>query len=135
MTFEISCLLLAHLLQVGQFFIMALAVNLQVGIDTTTGPRDTPMTVTGIAGRLKRAFQNHFESLLSFSVGVIALALTGAASTWLTQALCVAYLVGRVLFIPAYAFAWQYWRSAFWGIAFFSAAGLIVIVLGQVLAG
>ncbi len=68
MTTELSVLVLAALLQVVQIALYAVAGNLQLGTAAALSPRDDVPPVTGTAGRLKRAMNNHFEALTLFAI-------------------------------------------------------------------
>ena len=61
MTPELMALTLAALLQVLQFCAYSIASISQVGVYKAAGPRDKPIELTGVAGRLQRAMNNHFE--------------------------------------------------------------------------
>ncbi|MEC7762896.1 MAG: MAPEG family protein [Pseudomonadota bacterium] len=117
MTPELTVLALAGLLQVVQFALMAIPANLELGVGKTSSPRDTsrlkkPLTeqVSDRTGRLMRAFSNHFEALIMFTIAVVVVTVSGQ-STGFTAACAWVYLGARVLYIPAYAFGWVPWRS------------------------
>jgi len=83
-----------------------------------TGPRDTPFDVGPVPGRLRRAFQNFMETYVFFAVIVIALTIvhrSDPVSVWGARI----YLIARVVYIPCYAFAVSYVRSAVWCVSFF----------------
>ena len=67
MTTELTVLTFAALLQILQFCAYSFTANQQVSRKTALGPRDEPVTLTGTAGRLKRAMENHFEGLVLFT--------------------------------------------------------------------
>ncbi len=117
MTPELTALTLAALLQVLQFCAYSVAANLQVGPKTAMGPRDTPVQLTGIAGRLQRALNNHFEGLILFTIAVTVTTLSDQ-STPFTAACAHAYLIARVAYVPAYAFGLTPWRSIIWVVGF-----------------
>jgi uncharacterized MAPEG superfamily protein len=128
MTPELTALALAGLLQAAQFALMAVPANRQLGPRRTMGPRDEPMALTGRAGRLKRAMENHFEGLILFTLAVVVVSLSGAASGF--TALCAwIYLAARVLYVPAYAFGLTPWRSVAWGVGFLATLAMIVAAL------
>ena len=115
MTPELNALTLAALLQVVQFTIYSVLANLQVGTKTALGPRDTPVQITGYAGRAQRAMNNHFEALILFTIAALTVTLLDK-STPFTQVCAWTYLIARVLYIPAYVFGWVPWRSFIWAI-------------------
>lgn len=125
MTPELTVLALAGLLQVVQFFLMAIPVNLQLGPEKTTGPRDTPLEVTGVAGRLKRALDNHFEGLILFTIAVVVVTL-GDKADGVTAACAWVYLVARILYVPAYASAIPYLRTLIWVFGFGATALMLL---------
>jgi uncharacterized MAPEG superfamily protein len=117
---EIQVLILATLLQVIQIALMAVPANLELGVGKTLSPRDTARLggslesqVSVRTARLFRALNNHFEGLLLFAIAAVVIAITDQ-STPLTVACAWAYLVARILYIPAYVFAWVPWRSMIW---------------------
>ena len=63
MPIEIKILGYAAMLQFVQYILMAIPVNIQMGIAYTGGNRDEQRRPTGIPGRIKRALDNHFEGL------------------------------------------------------------------------
>ncbi|TNF22164.1 MAG: MAPEG family protein [Rhodobacteraceae bacterium] len=129
MTPELTALALAALLQIGQIALMAIPANLELGTAKTLSPRDPgrmdkPLMeqVSPRTGRLYRAMNNHFESLLLFAIATLTVTFADKGSG-LTAAACGLYLVARLLYIPAYAFGWVPWRSVFW------ALGLLAILI------
>jgi len=128
MTQELLILTLAALLQFGQYVIYSIAANLQVGLDYSTSPRDEDRALTGSAGRLKRALQNHFEGLILFTIAVVVVTLSDKAGGF--TALCAwAYLGARVLYIPAYVLGWSPGRSIIWAVGWFATLAMLVAAL------
>ena len=128
MTTELTVLALAGLVQVVQFVLMAVPANIQLGPEVTGGPRDDAPVVSGMAGRLKRAMDNHFEGLILFTIAVVVVTL-GEQSTAYTETCAWTYLVARVLYIPAYASGIMYLRSAIWAVGFFATTAMIAAAL------
>ena len=81
-----------------------------------------------LTGRLQRALNNHFESLILFTIAVVVVTL-GNQSTPTTQNAAYIYLVARILYVPAYALGWKPWRSAIWAIGFFATFTMITASL------
>ena len=81
-----------------------------------------------LTGRLQRALNNHFESLILFTIAVVVVTL-GNQSTPTTQNAAYTYLVARILYVPAYALGWKPWRSAIWAIRFFATFTMITASL------
>ena len=78
MPVELKVLGYAALLQFVQFVLMAIPVNLQLGVAYTGGNRDKQEQATGVPGRLKRALDNHFEGLILFTIAVLVVVLVAA---------------------------------------------------------
>lgn len=125
MTAELTVLALSALLQAIQIGLAGAALNRDVGADWNTGPRDTSPDLSPLTGRLRRAVDNHFESLCFLSIAVLLTEATGR-NTELTAFCAWGYLLARVLYLPAYAFGWQPWRSVIWAVGF--AATLMMIL-------
>ena len=128
MTPELSALTLAALLQVLQFVAYSIAANMQVGPKTAMSPRDEPIRLTGTAGRLQRAMNNHFEGLILFGIAVMVITYSGQNDDR-TAIACAVYLIARVLYVPAYVFGLSPWRSVIWIIGFLATLYLLIAAL------
>ena len=128
MTPELHILILAGLLQVVQFVLYSIAANLQVGPKQAMSPRDQKIELTGTAGRLQRAMNNHFEGLILFGIVALAITLTGKSSA-LTQICASAYLIARIFYIPAYVQGLAPWRSIIWMIGLAATVVLLIVAL------
>jgi uncharacterized MAPEG superfamily protein len=130
MTPELTVLALAGLLQAVQLVLMAVPANRELGARYTTGPRDSapPRPLSPVAGRLKRAMENHFEALILFTLAVVVVTL-GHRGTGFTAACAWAFLGARILYIPAYAFGWTPGRSVIWSVGFFASLAMILAAL------
>ena len=124
MTPELTALTLAALLQVVQFALMAIPVNIELGTAKTMSPRDpdrmsAPMAeqVSTKTGRLVRALNNHFEGLILFGIACTVITVSGQ-STGLTATCAVIYLIARIAYVPAYYYGLVPWRSVIWAIGF-----------------
>lgn len=113
MTPELTALALAGLLQVLQFCAYSAAAIRQVGIRKAAGPRDTPVQLTGTAGRLQRAMNNHFEGLIYFTIAVVVITFSDQSNA-ITMLCAFAYLAARILYVPAYVLGLSPWRSLIW---------------------
>ena len=128
MTPELTVLALAALLQAVQIGLAAVAMNRDIGPEWNVGPRDTQPDFSPLTGRLRRAVNNHFEALCFFTIAVVVVTLSGAATS--LTALCAwIYLAARVLYIPAYAFGWTPWRSVIFGVGFLATFVMILSAL------
>lgn len=128
MTPELTVLALAALLQLVQFILYSITGNQQAGVEAGLGPRDKKHEMTGTAGRLQRALNNHFEGLIMFTIAVVVVTL-GNQSTGVTQAAAWVYLAARVLYVPAYVFGWIPWRSVIWMIGLAATMTMIIAAL------
>ena len=128
MSTELTVLALAGLLQVVQFVLMAVPANIQLGPEVTAGPRDDGPVVRGMAGRLHRAMNNHFEGLILFTIAVVVVTLGGQATPF-TGVCAWAYLIARVLYVPAYASGIMYLRSAIWSVGFLATTLMLIAAL------
>ena len=125
MTPELTALVLAALLQVATFVAYSITAQRQVGRGYAMSPRDTPRTLTGVAGRLQRTMANSFEGLILFGIAVMAVTYSDTANG-LTGAVAMLYLLARVLYLPAYVFGWTPWRSLIWVIGLCATVFLLV---------
>ena len=107
---------------------MAIPVNLQLGVAYTGGNRDEPKQAAGVAGRLKRALDNHFEGLILFTIAALVVVL-GEASSTLTERCAWAYLWARILYVPAYASGIYLVRSLIWTVGFVATAIMLIAAL------
>ncbi|MFC3169353.1 MULTISPECIES: MAPEG family protein [Paracoccus] len=128
MTPELTVLALAGLLQALQFAAFSVAANLQVGPRVAMGPRDDPPRLTGTAGRLQRAMNNHFEGLILFTLAVVVVTLGGQSGS-VTATCAWIYLLARIAYVPAYVFGWVPWRSAIWAVGFAATTVMILAAL------
>ncbi|CUH87794.1 MAPEG family protein [Phaeobacter sp. CECT 5382] len=128
MTTELTILTLAGLLQCLQFFAYSFTANRQVSRKVALGPRDEPVQLTGTAGRLKRALENHFEGLILFTIACLVVTL-GDQSTPFTTGCAWTYLGARILYVPAYALGLTPWRSIVWAIGFFATTFMLIAAL------
>ena len=128
MTAELQILVLAALLQAIQFAVFSALANLQIGPKKALSPRDEPIHLTGIAGRAQRAMNNHFEGLILFGIAAIAITLA-EKSTAFTAACATAYLVARILYVPAYLMGLTPWRSLIWAVGFVATLLMLIAAL------
>lgn len=128
MTPELKVLALAALLQFVQFVLMAVPLNAQLGTTYTGGPRDAPPELSGVGGRLYRAFNNHFEALGLFTIAVVVVTL-GEQSTWVTATCAWTYLFARIAYVPAYVSGIPFLRSAVWTVGFLATFVMIAAAL------
>lgn len=128
MTPELTALTLAALLQILQLCLYSVVGQAAVGAKIALKPRDNPVDMPGKAGRVQRALNNHFEGLILFSIACAVITISDQ-STGVTVACAWAYLIARVLYIPAYVFGWVPWRSAIWAVGFFATTLMLIAAL------
>ncbi|MEM1113365.1 MAG: MAPEG family protein [Pseudomonadota bacterium] len=117
MAIELQVLGYAALLHFVQFLLMAIPVNVQLGVSYTAGARDEQQEPTGTPGRLYRAMNNHIENLVIFTIAVLVVVL-GDASSGTTEAAAWTYLIARILYVPAYVSGIFMLRSVVFGAGF-----------------
>ncbi|TQS71597.1 MAPEG family protein [Rhodobacteraceae bacterium] len=124
---ELLTLVCALLLHVALMCLFALRANLEIGPSYTLGPRDhaPPRPPSKVTGRLQRALQNSFESLVMFAPAVMVVTLAGAEGGVTTISGWV-FVVARLLYIPAYAMGLSPWRSIIWAVGFFATVAMIL---------
>ncbi|MCF6315439.1 MAG: MAPEG family protein [Marinosulfonomonas sp.] len=125
MTPELTILTYAALLQAVQLSLAIVFADAQFGIKYGASARDTPRPLTGLAGRLSRALDNHYAALALFTIAVIVVTL-GDKSTPLTITCAWTYLIARIAYVPAYISGIPYLRSIIWTIA--SGATLTMLI-------
>lgn len=131
MTPELTALTLAALLQVVQFLLMSVPANMELGTSKTLSARDglnLQEQLSPKSARLVRALNNHFEGLILFSIAVFVITYSDQGSG-LTALLSFVYLIARVLYVPAYYFGWNPWRSVIWMAGFLATALMLVSAL------
>ena len=96
----------------------------QKDIAWAAGPRDTPMPLDGVAGRLDRAFRNFMETFPFYAAAVLVAALAAKFSP-LTLWGSVLYVAGRALYVPIYAAGTPWLRTVVW---FVSVVGIAMIL-------
>lgn len=130
MTPELTALTLAALLQAVQFVLYAIPANLELGTRYTAGSRDhaPAKQMSKRTARLGRAMENHFEGLILFGIAATVISVSGQSNA-LTAFCAYTYLTARILYIPAYAFGLNPWRSFIWMTGFVSTLIILVVAL------
>ena len=130
MTPELTTLALAAILLALHFIPFSIRANAELTSGYTTSPRDKPPSrqMSVLTGRLQRALNNHFESLILFTIAVVVVTLGNQSST-VTKYAAYTYLAARILYVPAYALGWKPWRSAIWCVGFFATFTMIIAAL------
>src|SRR5215218_11130679 len=114
MAVELKILLWSAILGLVQILLAAGLANRQRGIRWNLGPRDEAKPITGVAGRLERAFANFQETFPIFAVAVI---VCGVLAKYNETSMMGAYLylIGRIIYLPLYAFGVPLARTLAWG--------------------
>jgi uncharacterized MAPEG superfamily protein len=114
MTFELTVLAWTLVLAFVQILLFDIARTSQYGLKWNTGPRDEDMPpLSPMANRLKRAQDNLFETLPLF-IGAVLIAHVAGRNGELTYYGALIYLLGRIAYIPLYAFGVRMVRSLIW---------------------
>ncbi len=124
MTGDLWALAAAMLLATVQLTISSVLTLRQLGGVWVAGPRDEPREVTGLSGRFVRAYRNLLEIFPQFLAALFlvheahAAGSLSAIGAWL-------FVIGRLLYVPAYAFAPIGVRPICWQVA---QVGIFIIV-------
>ena len=114
---ELQLLAAAVLIGLVHLLWASAAAQPQRGLKWNVGPRDEPVVLTGMAGRLERAFANFRETFPLFAAAVIVTYLSGRIG-YLTAHGALIYVAARALYMPLYAFGVPVVRSIVWLISF-----------------
>jgi uncharacterized MAPEG superfamily protein len=126
MTPELYILGWTLVLAIVQILLPAGARGQQTGLGWNAGPRDEPPPPpTKLGGRLQRAQANLYETLPLFAAAILIahVAHREGASTLVGALL---FLIGRLVYLPLYAFGVPVVRSFAWGA---SVLGLLLVLL------
>lgn len=114
---ELQLLAIAVLIGLVHLLWASAAAQPQRGLKWNVGPRDEPVVLTGMAGRLERASANFRETFPLFAAAVIVTYLSGRIG-YLTAHGALIYVAARALYMPLYAFGVPVVRSIVWLISF-----------------
>jgi uncharacterized MAPEG superfamily protein len=122
---ELQLLAAAVVVGLVQLLWAAAAARGQQDLRWAAGSRDEPMPpLTGVAGRLDRAFWNFLETFPFFAAAVVVTYLTaklGPLTLWGAGL----YVAARALYVPLYASGVRLVRSLVW---FVSLIGIVMIL-------
>lgn len=130
MTLPLWGLTAAALLALIHVGAQSMALKASVGNRWTIGPRDNPAAPGPLAARLDRALRNYTETATAFVALAAALAISGHEGR-LVDAGILAWIAGRSVYLPAYALAIPYARTAAWLVA---TAGIAAMLIGLIFA-
>ena len=129
MAFELQMVGLAALLGlINILWLIPLTVS-KFGMKWAFSPRDQPVPFDGMIGRVQRALTNFGETFPLFAAAVFAAYLGGRLGA-LTCCGALAYVVGRAVYLPVYAFGVPVLRTVAWLAAF---GGICAILLALVI--
>jgi uncharacterized MAPEG superfamily protein len=124
MTADLWALLAALLLATIQLTIASVLTLRQLGSGWVAGPRDEPREVAGTAGRFVRAHRNLLEIFPQFVAALFLVHAAHAAGS-LSAVGAWLFVIARLLYVPAYAFAPPGVRPICWVVAWL---GIFLIV-------
>jgi uncharacterized MAPEG superfamily protein len=124
MTADLWALLAALLLATVQLTMASVLTLRQLGGAWVAGPRDEPREVTGTTGRFVRAHRNLLEIFPQF-VAALFLVHAAHAAGALSAVGAWQFVIARIVYVPAYAFAPSGVRPIFWVVAWL---GIVLIV-------
>lgn len=125
---EIQILALYGLLVILTLILQATGALTQLGMGYLLGSRDESRTVTGIAGRLDRALTNSITAMVLFAPAILLLVITDSTSNQSLLA-AQAFLVARIIYLPAYAFRITGVRSLAWTVGIVATITLYLLAL------
>ena len=126
MKIEFGMLVLAIALGLVQLLLAVVFAIKERGMHWAFSPRDEALPpLTGVAGRLDRAYYNFLETFPLFAATVLLLAVTdrnGDMTAWGAQL----YFWSRVVYVPVYMVGAPLVRTLVWGV---SMAGIVMILV------
>jgi uncharacterized MAPEG superfamily protein len=125
---ETTVLILYGFLVIVTLLLQATGAMTQLGMGYLLSSRDENRTVSGIAGRLDRALNNSIVAMVLFAPAVLLIAVTDK-STAQTALAAQAFLLARVVYLPAYAFRLTGIRSLAWTVGLGATALLYFLAL------
>lgn len=128
MSTELNLAVVMLIVAIIQVLLPAFFRNGETGLDYNAGARDEAGPPVGIiTARLQRAQRNLYETLPLFLAAVLIAHIAGRESG-LTAAGAWIYVIGRIFYIPAYAFGIPYVRSLIWVVSL-TGLGMIILAL------
>jgi uncharacterized MAPEG superfamily protein len=116
MQIELKLLLSCTALALLQMLIAVQGAMSQVGLRALMANRENMPTITGWAGRARRAQQNLLENLVPFAILVLIAQVTGKNDA--TTALgAQVFFWARVAYVPVYVLGLPWVRTAVWTVS------------------
>ncbi|MDW4499052.1 MAPEG family protein [Sulfitobacter sp. D35] len=125
---ETTVLALYGLLVLLTLLLQVTGATGQLGIGYLMSSRDEHRTVTGMTGRLERALNNSITGMALFAPAVLILVATDKTSAGSLLA-AQAFLLARVIYLPAYVFRLTGVRTLAWLAGFAATAMLYLMAL------
>ena len=125
---ETTVLILYGFLVIVTLLLQATGAMTQLGMGYLLSSRDENRTVSGIAGLLDRALNNSIVAMVLFAPAVLLVTVTDK-STAQTVLAAQAFLLARVVYLPAYAFKLTGIRSLAWTVGLGATALLYFLAL------
>ena len=100
----------------------------QLGMGYLLSSRDEHRTLTGITGRLDRALVNSVTAMALFAPAILILAVKEEFSA-ATLTAAQAFLIARILYVPAYALKLTGVRTLLWLVGFAASVVLYLVAL------
>ncbi len=124
---ELSILALYGLLVALSILLQTTGAFAQLGMGYLLSARDERRSLTGITARIERAVNNSAIAMAMFAPAVLILAARDAFTAATLQA-AQAFLIARLIYLPAYAFGITGLRTLVWLVGF--AATITLFFLG-----
>lgn len=125
---EIQILALYGLLVIVTLILQATGALTQLGMGYLLGTRDEARTVSGIASRLERALNNSVTAMVLFAPAVLLHVIAGTTSNQ-TLLAAQAFLIARIIYLPAYAFGIIGIRSLAWSVGIVATVALYLLAM------
>ncbi len=126
---ELAMLVCSSLLGIAHLLVVAQFSRQQYGLRWVGSARDHPRPrMTGVGGRLERAYRNFLETFPYFVAGVMVVTITGQADRVSAYG-SIAYFCGRLLYLPLYAAGIPVVRGLVWNIPFFGMVAIFATLL------
>lgn len=130
MTTELTVLTLAALLQITQFVVLSVRANMELTPGYLLSARDRPPSreMSERTARMQRAFANHFEGLILFTIAVGVIQMS-SQNTGFTGFCAWLYLTARIAYVPAYVLGLKPHRSLIWVVSLLAILLMLIAAL------
>lgn len=126
---ELTMLVASSLLGIIHLLILAQFSRQQYGLKWVGSARDEPRpAMSGIGGRIERAYRNFLETFPYFVVAVLVIVVTGRSDR-VSEWGAIAYFLGRVFYLPLYAAGVPVVRGLVWNIPLLGIVAMFATLL------